>query len=160
MIAEKEYIKEVLKQSGIKSQIYTSMKKLKASNETHVAAILLDGETFERSNSKKKFVDEDGTIKVRKKLFQREIRLRVVISDNSEEKVEEIAEHFLKQVGTGFILNKNWVDIWIEEAEWLFEGDHILKGKAAVELKITLKHGIYQEEDMKQVELIGQVRRL
>lgn len=155
MIAEKRYLEKVLKEAGIKSQIHCSMKKLRASNETHVAAILFDGETFERSNYKKRYVDE-GRTQSRKKLFQRETRIKVIISDNSEEKVEEILNHFLKKVGTGFPLEGNWIDIWIEGAEWLSEGDHILKGKVAVELKLTLKNGIYTEETLKSIG-IGEI---
>lgn len=156
MIAEKEYLIEILKKSGIKSQIYTSMKKLKASNETHVAAVLFDGESFERSNSKRRYIDKAGIEKRRKKIFERETRMKVIISDNSEEKVEEITMNFLRMIGTGFPYDGNWIDIWIEGAEWLSEGDHILRGKIAVELKLTLKNGVYSEETLKSIG-IGEI---
>ena len=40
MVAEKNYLIETLKSSGIKSQVYTEMKKLKQGNEPHVGAVL------------------------------------------------------------------------------------------------------------------------
>ncbi len=53
MVKERNYLIETLKSSGIKSQVYTNMKKLKAGNEVHVGAVLRNGETFARSCSKK-----------------------------------------------------------------------------------------------------------
>lgn len=90
MVAEKNYLIETLKSSGIKSQVYTEMKKLKQGNEPHVGAVLRNGETLSRSGSKRKFVDQEGQRKRRVKLWDRSTSLHVVIADTSEEKVEKI----------------------------------------------------------------------
>ena len=60
MVKERNYLIETLKSSGIKSQVYTNMKKLKAGNEVHVGAVLRNGETFARSGSKKTYIDQEG----------------------------------------------------------------------------------------------------
>ena len=52
MVAEKNYLIETLKSSGIKSQVYTEMKKLKQGNEPHVGAVLRNGETLSRLKKK------------------------------------------------------------------------------------------------------------
>lgn len=65
MVKERNYLIETLKSSGIKSQVYTNMKKLKAGNEVHVGAVLRNGETFARSGSKKTYIDQEGQRKRR-----------------------------------------------------------------------------------------------
>ena len=64
MVKERNYLIETLKSSGIKSQVYTNMKKLKAGNEVHVGAVLRNGETFARSGSKKTYIDQEGQRKM------------------------------------------------------------------------------------------------
>lgn len=53
MVKERNYLIETLKSSGIKSQVYTNMKKLKAGNEVHVGAVLRNGETSHAPAQKK-----------------------------------------------------------------------------------------------------------
>lgn len=53
MVAETDYLIKILEESGIRSKVYTSFKKLKQGNELQVAAVLRNGEVFERSGSKK-----------------------------------------------------------------------------------------------------------
>lgn len=43
MKKEKDYLITKLKESGIKSQVYTTMKKLKQANESHLGAVLRNG---------------------------------------------------------------------------------------------------------------------
>lgn len=123
MVKERNYIVETLKNSGIKSQVYTNMKKLKQGNEVHVGAVLRNGETFTRSGSKRKFVDQEGRQKRRVKLWDRNTSLHVVIADTSEEKVEEILEEFLRNLKKGIDVDGNWVNIVVGEADWVEEGD-------------------------------------
>ena len=80
MVKERNYLIETLKSSGIKSQVYTNMKKLKAGNEVHVGAVLRNGETFARSGSKKTYIDQEGQRKRRVKLWDRSTSLHVVIA--------------------------------------------------------------------------------
>ena len=95
MKKEKDYLIAKLKESGIKSQVYTTMKKLKQANESHLGAVLRNGETLARSGSKRNFVDQEGQRKRRVKLWSRDTKLRVIIADASEDKCEEIFEKFL-----------------------------------------------------------------
>ena len=84
MVKERNYLIETLKSSGIKSQVYTNMKKLKAGNEVHVGAVLRNGETFARSGSKKTYIDQEGQRKRRVKLWDRSTSLHIVIADTSD----------------------------------------------------------------------------
>lgn len=153
MVKERNYIVETLKGSGIKSQVYTNMKKLKQGNEVHVGAVLRNGETFTRSGSKRKFVDQEGRRKRRVKLWGRNTSLHVVIADTSEEKVEEILEAFLRNLKKGMDVDGNWVNIVVGEADWVEEGDSILKAKVAVQFDITFEGGIYEDRDIKPMDI-------
>lgn len=153
MVKERNYIVETLKNSGIKSQVYTNMKKLKQGNEVHVGAVLRNGETFTRSGSKRKFVDQEGRQKRRVKLWDRNTSLHVVIADTSEEKVEEILEEFLRNLKKGIDVDGNWVNIVVGEADWVEEGDSILKAKVAVQFDITFEGGIYEDRNIKPMDI-------
>lgn len=153
MVAEKNYLIQTLKDSGIRSQVYTSMKKLKQGNEVHVGAVLRNGETFTRSGSKKMYVDQEGQRKRRVKLWNRSTSLHIVIADTSEEKVEEIFDTFLRKLKKGMDVEGNWVNIVVGEADWVEEGDSILKAKVAVQFDITFEGGIYEDRDMKPMEI-------
>lgn len=153
MVKERNYIVETLKSSGIKSQVYTNMKKLKQGNEVHVGAVLRNGETFTRSGSKRKFVDQEGRQKRRVKLWDRNTSLHVVIADTSEENVEKILEAFLRNLKKGIDVDGNWVNIVVGEADWVEEGDSILKAKVAVQFDITFEGGIYEDRDIKPMDI-------
>lgn len=153
MVKERNYIVETLKSSGIKSQVYTNMKKLKQGNEVHVGAVLRNGETFTRSGSKRKFVDQEGRQKRRVKLWERNTSLHVVIADTSEENVEKILEEFLRNLKKGIDVDGNWVNIVVGEADWVEEGDSILKAKVAVQFDITFEGGIYEDRNIKPMDI-------
>ena len=153
MVKERNYLIETLKSSGIKSQVYTNMKKLKAGNEVHVGAVLRNGETFARSGSKKTYIDQEGQRKRRVKLWDRSTSLHIVIADTSEEKVEEILENFLRNLKKGIDVDGNWVNIVVGEADWVEEGDSILKAKVAVQFDITLKAVSIKIETLSQLDI-------
>jgi len=157
MVAEKNYLIEKLKSAGIKSQVYTSMKKLKQSNEVHVGAILRNGETFTRSGSKKIYTDQEGQRKRRVKLWDRSTSFQVIIADSSEERCEEMLGKFLLALNKGIGVDGNWVNIVLGEMDWVEEGDSILKAKIAVQFDITFEGGIYIDRDIKPMG-IGSVR--
>lgn len=157
MVAERNYIVQTLRTAGIKSQIYTTLKKLKQGNEVHVGAVLQNDDTFSRSGSKKIFADQEGQRKRRRKLWDRNTSFCVVIADTSEEKVEKILENFLRTLKKGIDVDGNWVNIVVGEADWLEEGDSILKAKVAVQFLITFEGGIYEDKDMKPIK-IGSVK--
>ena len=152
MVNEKNYLIDTLKKSGIRSQVYTSMKKLKQANEVLVGAVLRNGETFMRSGSKRRFTDQEGRQKRRYRRWDRCTSLRVVIADTSEEKVEEILENFLRNLKKGIGVEGSWVNIVVGEADWVEEGDSILKAKVAVQIDITFEGGIYEDRDFRPMD--------
>ncbi len=149
MEKEKDYLILQLKNSGIRSQVYTSMKKLKQANEPHLGAVLRNGEKLSRSGSKRNFIDQEGHRKRRVKLWNRDTSLHVVIADMSENKVEEILKKFLLGIRKGMEVDGNWVNILIGEMDWVEEGDSILKAKIAVQFDVTFEGGIYTDQDIK-----------
>lgn len=153
MIVEKNYIIETLKSSGIKSQVYTAMKKLKQGNEVHVAAVLRNGETFTRSGSKRRFMDQEGRQKRRVKLWNRSTSFHVVIADTSEEAVEGILENFLRNLKKGIAVDGNWLNIVVGEVDWVEESDSILKAKVAAQFDVTFEGGIYEDRDIKSMDI-------
>ena len=87
------------------------------------------------------------------KLWDRSTSLHIVIADTSEEKVEEILENFLRNLKKGIDVDGNWVNIVVGEADWVEEGDSILKAKVAVQFDITFEGGIYQDRDIKPMDI-------
>ena len=158
MVAERDYIIQTLKDSGIQSQIYTTMKKLKQGNESHVGAVLVSSDTINRSGSKKIYTDQVGQQKRRVKLWNRITVCRVIIADTSEEKVEAILETFLRKLKKGVPVDGNWVNIVVGDVDWIEEGDSILKARVAVQFDITFEGGIYEDREMKEMK-IGSVRK-
>lgn len=158
MVAERDYIIQTLKDSGIQSQVYTTMKMLKQGNESHVGAVLVSSDTFNRSGSKKIYADQEGQQKRRVKLWNRITVCHVIIADTSEEKVEAILETFLRKLKKGVPVDGNWVNIIIGDADWVEEGDSILKARVAVQFDITFEGGIYEDREMKEMKF-GSVRK-
>ena len=76
-----------------------------------------------------------------------------MLADTSEEKVEEILENFLQNLKKGIDVDGNWVNIVVGEADWVEEGDSILKAKVAVQFDITFEGGIYQDRDIKPMDI-------
>ena len=70
-----------------------------------------------------------------------------------KEKVEEILENFLRNLKKGIDVDGNWVNIVVGEADWVEEGDSILKAKIAVQFDITFEGGIYQDRDIKPMNI-------
>ena len=151
MKEERDYLVGVLKKAGIRSTVHDSLKSLKNCNETHVGAVLRVKETFARSGSKKIY-GEEGQRKQRKKLHVRITTLHVVIADSNEEKVDAILTNFMKNIGKGVPVDRNWVEINVGDVDWIEEGDSILKSKIAVEFdvnKMTDKKDYMTIEELK-----------
>ena len=153
MVAERNYIIQTLKDSGIRSQVYTTMKKLSQSNESHVGAVLISSDTFNRSGSKKIYKDQEGRRKRRVKLWNRTTVCRVIIADTSEEKVEAILETFLRKLKKGIPIDGNWVNIVVGDADWVEESDSILKARVAVQFDVTFEGGIYEDMEIKEMRI-------
>lgn len=147
-----EELKETLKKAGIKTQIYTNMAALKATSESHIGAVLSDGEKLTRNGSKRTFTDETGTGKKRKKIFDRDLTFNVVIGEYSREKADEIYSNFLAELKRGIYVDGNYVYIEPEKSEWVEKEDSILRAKIAVQVKIVFKGGIYKDTELKRIK--------
>lgn len=152
MLAEKEYLKGKLKEAGIRSSIHTSMKSLERCGESHLGAVLVEKENFTRDKGRKRYQDGGKNLQ-RKTLFIRESLFTVVIGDSTEGKCEAVLSEFLTRIGNGFTDNGNWVDIEIGEADWVPEGDSILRSKMACQLAVTCRNRICVDSPMIKAEL-------
>lgn len=154
MIKERNYLIENLRSAGIKSTVHTSMKKLKLSGETHLGAVLHNGDTFERIRTCRTYLDESGNKKARVTHLLRASSFNVVISDSDDEKCEQILNRFLIGIGDGLVIDGNWIDIEIGEAEWVEKDDSVLKAKIAVQVEIIFrKVRVYEDVDVKQIQI-------
>jgi hypothetical protein len=148
----REHLSKCLKDAGVKSKIFISMKKLKLSQDAHVGAVLFEEETFDRSGAKKLYQDQTGAQYKRRKLFSRETTFSVIIGDPDPECTEEIFEKFLILLGKGIEIKGNYTAINVLEAEWVDDEDSILKSKAAVNVKIKFDGGIYKDTDFAKIK--------
>ncbi len=153
MKIERDFLVQAIKSAGVHGKVHDSMKSLKNCNEIHLGAVLRVNESFARSGSKKKYTDQEGHRKRRRKLFDRITTLHVVIADSDEEKVEKILTEFLKNISKGLSVDDNWVGIEIGDADWVEEEDSILKSKIAVEFDVIMTGGVYVDTDIRNVEI-------
>lgn len=140
----KKYLMETLKKAGIKTPVLTSLKKLKANQDSHVGAVLFGDEVLLRNGSKRTY-ENGGIRKKRRTVFDRNLTFSVFIGDYSEDKVESIYEQFISNLDAGIMYQGNYIRIEPEAAEWIDEDDNILKSKVAVQLKVTFYGGVYKE---------------
>lgn len=151
MVKEKQYLIDTLKKAGIKSHIYTSMKKLAMAGELQTGGVLKVREELTRSGSKKNYTDEEGRRKRRYKLWQRESILRVIIADSDEDRVEQVFTQFLKIVDKGVEEERNWEGIEINSVDWVEKEDNILKAKVAVQFDVTFTGGVYVDKLVRKI---------
>lgn len=143
----KAYLISKLKEAGVKSKPYTAMKRLEKSQESHVSAVIFDKETITRNGSKKRYRDQEGAKKKRRKVFDRNLTFAVIIGDYSDDTVEAMFEQFLESLDRGIWVNGNFVPIEAEDAEWADEEDSILKARVAVRVMVTFQGGLYRDTD-------------
>ena len=156
MIAEcREYLIDKVSKAGIKTKIKTTTKDLKASNESHIGALLFEDEEFERDIKKTNYADEKGIKRKRTKIFARKTSFSVVIGEYEQVKCELIFEEFMKLIGTGMYIDGNFVEISPKKAAWFDEKDSILKAQVAVQILIEIDGGIYKDTEFKKVNDIG-----
>ena len=144
----RDYLIDKLRASGINTKPYTTMKRLSASYEAHVGAVLFSKETFDRSGAKKSYTDQEGARHKRLKVFNREATFDVIIGDADADKVEVIFEKFMTGLDRGIYLDGNYIYIDPGEAEWADDEDSILKSKMAVKIGIKFTGGIYKDTDL------------
>jgi hypothetical protein len=148
MKAERDFLISILHEAGMHGRIHDTLKSLKNCNETHVGAVLRTGESFTRSSSKKRYLDQQGQMKQRNKLYERTTTLNVVIADSDEQKVDQILTSFLTLLAKGVDVDGNWVDIEVSEVDWVEAEDSILRSKIAAQFDVTLRGGIYTDTDV------------
>ena len=69
MRQEKEFLKDCLKKAGIKNEVITTWKRLQLQADSHVGAVLREGQTITRNGSKRNYVDQRGVRCVRTKAY-------------------------------------------------------------------------------------------
>lgn len=145
MISEcKQFLIEELKKAGIKSQIHVAEKTLKISSESHIGAVLFQGDNFTRNGSKRQIETESGKV-LRVKRLDRDIRFSVIIGDYNEDAVERTFDTFISNLPDGIDVMGNYVEIEISDADWVPKEDSVLKSKLSVQIQITFKGGVYSD---------------
>lgn len=148
MRREKEYLKECLQKAGIKNEVITTWKNLQLKSDSHVGAVLREGQTLTRNGSKRNYEDKSGVRCVRTKVYDVDTSFKVVIGEYTEERCEEIFLSFLEALGKGIRIEGNYVDIEVGQVEWVEKEDSILKANIACQIPLTFHGGIYR--DMKK----------
>ena len=133
-----------------KKRIFTSRKLLAACNESRIGGVLFEGDGLKSNPSKRIYATEDGHKKRRKK-YDREVSFTVVIGEYDIIKVQELYDIFLQELPTGIYVDGNYVGIEPTEAEWFDDEDTILRAKAAVQVKIICRGGVYQDTEFSRI---------
>lgn len=147
----KQYLIDKLKEAGLKSKPYTTLKSLEKSQESHVGAVLFDSETILRNGSKTHYKKQEGAQRKRRKVFDRALAFTVTIGGYTDDEVETMFEQFLESLERGIYVDGNFVPLEVEGADWVDKDDSILKAQVAVQVKITFNGGIYRDTDFAKV---------
>ena len=153
----KQYLLRKLKEAGLKSNPYTTMKSLEKSQESHLGAVLFEKEAYARNGSKKRFRDEKGAKHKRRKDFDRDLTFTVVIGVYTDEAVEAMLERFISGLDSGIYVGGNFVPIEVDGADWVSKDDSILKAQVSVQAAITFRGGVYRDTDygpLRHVEVV------
>lgn len=143
----KAYLLAKLKEAGLKSKPYTTIKGLEKSQESHVGAVIFEKETLSRNGSKKLFKDKEGAQKKRRKIFDRNLTFTVTIGDYTDDAVETMFEKLLTSLDRGIWVNGDFVPVEVDGADWVDKDDSILKAQVAVQVAITFQGGLYRDTD-------------
>ena len=107
----KAYLLAKLKEAGLKSKPYTTIKSLEKSQESHVGAVIFEKEAISRNGSKKRYRDQEGAQKKRRKVFDRNLTFTVTIGDYTDDAVETMFEKFLEILDRGIWVNGDFVPL-------------------------------------------------
>lgn len=141
----KVYLLAKLKEAGLKSKPYTTIKGLEKSQESHVGAVIFEKEVISRNGSKKLCKDQEGAQKKRRKVFNRNLTFTVTIGDYTDDAVEAMFEKFLASLDRGIWVDGDFVPLEAEGADWVNKDDSILKAQVAVQVAITFEGGLYKD---------------
>lgn len=150
----RQYLLQKLKEAGLKSNPYTTVKALKKSMESHVGAVLFEQEVYTRNGSKRQFRDQEGARHKRRKILDRDVTFEVILGDYTDEAVESMLEAFLRSLDDGIYVDGNYVPIVVDEAQWKDEDDTVLRAKVAVNVSITFQGGVYRDTDFAPVTAV------
>ena len=153
----KQYLLEKIKAAGVRTNPYTTWKKLRECRDSHIGAVLFEREAYTRNGSKKQFRDEAGAKHKRRKVFDRDLTFTVIIGDYTDDAVEAIFDAFISALDSGIYAAGNYIPITLDGAEWVDEDDSILKAKVAVQAAVTFHGGVYRDTDfapLSRVELV------
>lgn len=153
----RNYLVEKLIAAGIKTKVHTAEKTLLLSKEAHLGAVIVSGDTFVRSGSKKIYQSEQGDKRRRLKTHERTTKFRVVIGEYQEAACEAIFDKFLTSIETGIEVDGNYTSIEIEDADWVDKEDSILSSKLAVMINIKFIGGVYK--DIPLVKFEGEIEQ-
>lgn len=141
----KQYLLGKLRDAGLKSKPYTTLKALEKSQESHIGAVLFDSEAVRRNGSKTFYKDQKGAQTKRRKVFDRDLAFTVVIGDYTDDAVEGLYKAFMELLDRGIYVDGNFVPIEVEGADWVDKDDSILKAQVSVQVKITFHGGFYRD---------------
>lgn len=150
----RQYLITKLQEAGVRSKPFTSEKLLSRSQDSHVAAVLFESETILRNGSKKRFIDQEGAQKKRRKVFDRGLAFTVTIGDYSDDAVEATFERFLAGLDAGIMVSGDFIAIDPDGADWYDGEDSILKAKVAVQVKIRFDGGIYRDTGFAKLKAV------
>lgn len=150
----KTYIEEILKKIGLSGRIYTSLKELKQYSGAELGGILASEEKFNR-NGTRAYVSKDDKECIRKKVWDRDTNILVVLAGKTETETDEIMVEFLKSIDSGIDdKNGNWVSIECQKGDWVEDMDSVLRNKMAIQLLITFKGGVYKDSEITKISNI------
>ena len=145
MKAEKDFLVGCLTRAGIKSQVLKSWKELERYADSHVGAVLSEGQVLARDGSKRNYTDQSGVRCTRTCIYPVDSKFKVVIGDYTPERAESIFYAFLDEIDHGLHLDGNHVEIELGEVKWVEKDDSILKAEIACEIPVTFHGGYYKD---------------
>lgn len=142
-----------LKEIGIKGEIYTSLSRLKTGNVVDFGAVFFETEKPVRSTERRVILKKNGEKARRFKLFDREIKFLVTIGAKESHRTEERYESFLSLLPKGISdSEENWVELEIEQTDWVDRNDSILHSELAVQILVIFRAGLYRDKNLIRIE--------
>lgn len=148
----KAYLLGKLKEAGLKSKPYTTMKGLEKSQESHIGAVIFDQEAITRNGSKTQYKDQEGARHKRRKVFNRAITFTVTIGDYTDDAVETMFERFLASLDRGIYVNGDFVPIEVDGADWVNKDDSTRTRRSPSSLSSTTPR---QKQSMRRWRRFG-----
>lgn len=151
----RQYLIDKLAEAGVRPPIVTSQKRLRASQDSHIGAVLFSNETYARSGQKRIYREESGDQQRRRKVFERELTFEVIIGEYEQERAEEIVERFISLLDRGLYIDGNYTYLELLDGDWVDQDDSILNAKIAVKLGIRFVGGVYRDTKLYDADKLG-----